>query len=499
MQRVAIPATRLRVLPNTWREVIGSSVSRNRVPATIYRIAWMALVLPSVAEAAALPPVKLAWNKNPEKNVAYYELRYGTASGDYSYKVYTGAETSATVTDLQEDTTYYFVVVARNRAGLASPNSREISYRVNGRIIQPPNGKIVSPAEHLTISVGDTVDFSASGKNPNDNTSLAYLWSFGSGSGVGDTQAKNPGTRRFDVPGTYTVTLNVTNRLGKEDPTPATRVITVKAPAYQVLARKGWKLKYVNSEDALNYPARYAFDDNPGTFWHTEWGKPGLPPPPHEIQIDLGSPRILNGFQYLPRQDGFAVGNIGSYRFYVSLDGKKWGKPVAIGTFENSSFLKSVFFAQKRARYVRLISVTEVHGYIDSSIAELQVLKAVTKKKKKKSASALVAKKASTAGTSSLAAAMAGAALPSTAASALPEVTTEVISGEKYLTLTVSKPAVPDGHKRTVQVSPDLLGWFSGRKHTTVLIDNERFLKVRDNTPFATGSKRFIRLKSTQY
>lgn len=447
----------------------------------------------SSARAATLPPVTFAWNKNSERNVAYYELRYGTTSGDYSYKVYTGAAPTAVVTGLQEDTTYYFVVVARTAKGLSSPNSKEISYRVNGRVVQPPNGKIATPAENMTVTAGDTIGFSGTGKDPN-NSALTYSWSFGSGSEIGDTSAKNPGRRRFNVPGTYTVTLAVTNKLGKDDPTPATRVITVKAPAHKVVGRKGWKLKYVNSQDAVNYPARYAFDDNPGTFWHTEWGKPGLPPPPHELQIDLGSSSILTGFQYLPRQDGFVVGNIGSYRFYVSEDGKKWGSPVASGTFENSQRLKNVFFKQKRGRYVRLISVTEAHGYNDSCIAELQVLKAVKKKKKKKKkSSASIAAKAPAAQQKSVAAAAASAS----AAAARSQITTEVFGGEKYLTLTVFKPTVPDGKKRTVQVSPNLLDWFSGRTHTTVLIDNEHFFRVRDNTPIPPGSKRFIRLKTT--
>jgi hypothetical protein len=71
-----------------------------------------------------------------------------------------------------------------------------------------------------------------------------------------------------------------------------------------------------------------------------------------------------------------------------------------------------------------------------------------------------------------------------------------MINGLRYLTLTITKPAVPDGVKRSVQVSPNLVDWFSGKNHTTVLDDNERFLKVRDNTPLVPGRKRFIRLKT---
>jgi hypothetical protein len=69
---------------------------------------------------------------------------------------------------------------------------------------------------------------------------------------------------------------------------------------------------------------------------------------------------------------------------------------------------------------------------------------------------------------------------------------TVVIDGEKYLTLTAGKSSGP---KPVIEVSPDLVKWFSGERHTTTLIDNERILKVRDNTPVQPGRKRFIRIK----
>jgi M6 family metalloprotease-like protein len=68
--------------------------------------------------------------------------------------------------------------------------------------------------------------------------------------------------------------------------------------------------------------------------------------------------------------------------------------------------------------------------------------------------------------------------------------TVEVIDGKKYLALTLAKPVTGK-----VEVSPNLLDWFSGNDHTTVLLDNETTLKVRDNTPITPETKRYIRLK----
>jgi len=71
----------------------------------------------------------------------------------------------------------------------------------------------------------------------------------------------------------------------------------------------------------------------------------------------------------------------------------------------------------------------------------------------------------------------------------------QIVNGKKYRVVTITKPAVPTGRKIVVQVSPDLTQWFSGKKHTTVLVDDATTLKVRDNTPVKPGAKRYIRVK----
>lgn len=88
------------------------------------------------------------------------------------------------------------------------------------------------------------------------------------------------------------------------------------------------------------------------------------------------------------------------------------------------------------------------------------------------------------------------AVLGSPASSSASTATTdvEVVNGHKYLSLTVAK--TPGGvAPGTVEVSPNLLDWYSGEKHTTILIDDETTLKVRDNTPVTQDVKRYIRLK----
>jgi hypothetical protein len=65
----------------------------------------------------------------------------------------------------------------------------------------------------------------------------------------------------------------------------------------------------------------------------------------------------------------------------------------------------------------------------------------------------------------------------------------------EYLVLTVAKTPgwIAANHK--VEVSPNLVDWFSGEKHTTTLLNDSSILRVRDNTPVRKGEKRYIRLK----
>ena len=88
------------------------------------------------------------------------------------------------------------------------------------------------------------------------------------------------------------------------------------------------------------------------------------------------------------------------------------------------------------------------------------------------------------------------AALGKTASSSvsIPTTAIEVVDGRKYLALTVTK--LPGGiSPGIVEVSPNLLDWYSGDKHTTILVDDATTLKVRDNAPVTQDAKRYIRLK----
>ena len=76
--------------------------------------------------------------------------------------------------------------------------------------------------------------------------------------------------------------------------------------------------------------------------------------------------------------------------------------------------------------------------------------------------------------------------------------TVQLADGRRYLTLTVIKSPEDFISTRSVEVSPNLIDWFSGQRHTTVITDDASRLKVRDNTPLTPGTKRYIRLNRLQ-
>lgn len=130
------------------------------------------------------------------------------------------------------------------------------------------------------------------------------------------------------------------------------------------------------------YPPENAIDNDPATLWSTAWS-PEIEKHPHEIVIDLSKEIEIKGFTYLPRQDGNSNGWINEYEFYVSPDGKEWGKPVARGSFDRNDSLKKVAFYSAesvysdgaiKARYIRLVAKNGFGDDPYTTIAELDIV-----------------------------------------------------------------------------------------------------------------------------
>jgi len=81
----------------------------------------------SYTTSEALRSVTLVWNANSEPDIAGYKVHYGPASGTPTQTIDVGNTTTATIHDLNPDTTYFFTVTAYNSTSLESQPSNEVS------------------------------------------------------------------------------------------------------------------------------------------------------------------------------------------------------------------------------------------------------------------------------------------------------------------------------------------------------------------------------------
>ncbi len=94
-------------------------------------------------QVRASQSVTFAWN--PVSNVAGYAVYYGTNSGNYTTRLNTHTNTTATISGLKEGLTHSFAVAAYNAAGVEGPRSAPLSYLVPGILALTPAAKSGRP------------------------------------------------------------------------------------------------------------------------------------------------------------------------------------------------------------------------------------------------------------------------------------------------------------------------------------------------------------------
>jgi arylsulfatase A-like enzyme len=154
----------------------------------------------------------------------------------------------------------------------------------------------------------------------------------------------------------------------------ANRGKVTKLPRKGLIPNSGYKIARVSSASKSNGRlAQNAIDGDPRTHWHTRFGSDQAKPP-HELVIDLSGEHTIRGFRYLARQDAGWNGTVAQCEFYVSSDGKEFGKPVCQTTFQKTKEPQEVKCPPTKGRYVLLRIVSEVNGGPWASAAELGVV-----------------------------------------------------------------------------------------------------------------------------
>ncbi len=127
------------------------------------------------------------------------------------------------------------------------------------------------------------------------------------------------------------------------------------------------------SSEETQFPATNVIDENPNSFWHTNW-HPQPDPLPHHLIIDLGRGIDLKGIKYLPRQD-MENGRWADCEVFAGSDRDVWGAPIASVRLKNIPQWQSIIFKSSvQARYLKVLIKSEVRDRPFASAAELDII-----------------------------------------------------------------------------------------------------------------------------
>lgn len=137
-----------------------------------------------------------------------------------------------------------------------------------------------------------------------------------------------------------------------------------------------------SDSERTGYEAALVLDDDPHTFWHTPWEEE-VPGYPHELIIDFGKILSIEGCLLTPRQDGNTGGFISRAAVYLSVDGRVWGNPVSVSSFEANMEEKPIAFSDPvSARFLKLEALEGFDDQPFASLAELNVIVEESREKK---------------------------------------------------------------------------------------------------------------------
>ena len=158
---------------------------------------------------------------------------------------------------------------------------------------------------------------------------------------------------------------------------PPNQLGTVATRFFAGEAATGWSVTDVDSQETAqtNGAAANAIDGSAATLWLTQLSADlSLP---HQITVDMGTPRWVSGFAYTPRTDGSSNGIPDQYSFETSLDDATWTTNIAAGVYSNLLYHPDPLltsFNPVNARFFRFTALHEVNGNGWTSAAEISVL-----------------------------------------------------------------------------------------------------------------------------
>ncbi|HLR36757.1 MAG TPA: discoidin domain-containing protein [Chitinophagaceae bacterium] len=158
-----------------------------------------------------------------------------------------------------------------------------------------------------------------------------------------------------------------------------TAYIHIEKDPFPPFSRADWEAVAWDSQEEVgegpdNGRVRNVFDNNTGTYWHSQW-KGGQPPLPHWFIINMHTVHTLHGFKILDRQGVSSPGRPKNVKFEVSTDNVTWTN---VGEFtledQNGSWQKMPFDNPvSQVKYFRFTVNSTYGDTYYTNMAEFQV------------------------------------------------------------------------------------------------------------------------------
>jgi Domain of unknown function (DUF1735)/F5/8 type C domain len=183
---------------------------------------------------------------------------------------------------------------------------------------------------------------------------------------------KTSGAGSIDIMKEYLLPVSIVSASAKINDNLRTTFYRVRAD-YPVYDRTNWQVlgfssQEANGEGAGNGRVINAFDNNPSTYWHTQW-QGASPGPPHFFVIDMGEVKTLHGFSFLDRQSDNA-GKPQDITIQTSTDNSTWTTAGAFTLANTKDLQTKVLSTYTSARYFK-ITVLSSYSATYTHLAEL--------------------------------------------------------------------------------------------------------------------------------
>lgn len=151
----------------------------------------------------------------------------------------------------------------------------------------------------------------------------------------------------------------------------------VEKDPFPPYSRTGWTVTGMSSEEASgegpnNGRVVHLLDNDPSTFWHSQW-QGGTPGPPHWFSFDMGTANVLNGVMFLDRQCG-CTNRPKDVTISVSTDNVTWTDAATLNLANTTSWQKFTFGTPlQAARYLKVTITGMYDAQTYTNLAEFKV------------------------------------------------------------------------------------------------------------------------------